>query len=574
MSENATSKDGCVPASPEAAVEKVVVDETSLANEPPSSPPVGAPIVPDANQDDPPHYLDGRGTTPVELIFGLVGPIGVDLAAVRDSLTTQLNECGYEAVDIRLSDVIPHLGSKPVNRKNEFLRIDSLIKDGNALRQHSGEADIVGRLGLTAIRDKRREISGAKDEPSKKRAVAYIIRSFKRKEEIELFRKTYGRAFTLISVYSPEVNRMQALSRRFRGSNPEDITDFGPDVKPEVLAVHIMERDYQEANEDYGQRVGKAFPLADFFVTTEPRKALDDQLRRLVRLTLGDPYISPSKDEQGMFFAQAAALRSLDLSRQVGAAITSNSGDVLATGCNEVPKFGGGLYWADDVHCSRDLEMGEDANVAIKKELVEDALALLKKNGFLNDKFKDTSEKDLAESILFGKEGFFKNSKLFDVIEFGRALHAEMAAITQAATQGTSIKNARLYCTTFPCHICARHIVAAGISDVFFIEPYEKSRTADLYPDSIVIEPHVLSPSHSNFRAFVGVAPRRYMEYFQMSRDRKSEDGKTINLATTARKPKFERLIFSYIAVEKIFISEVERLLAKAKANIQAAEQT
>ena len=80
----------------------------------------------------------------------------------------------------------------------------------------------------------------------------------------------------------------------------------------------------------HGERL--TFPLADYFVTSESRPELERHLKRLVQLTFGNPYISPTRDEQAMFFAKAASLRSLDLSRQVGATIVSKDGDILSTG--------------------------------------------------------------------------------------------------------------------------------------------------------------------------------------------------------------------------------------------------
>jgi hypothetical protein len=57
-------------------------------------------------------------------------------------------------------------------------------------------------------------------------------------------------------------------------------------------------------------------------------------------------------------------------------------------------------------------------------------------------------------------------------------------------------------------------IVAAGIERVFFIEPYPKSRVAEMYDDSIVVDGDG-DDNHVGFRAFVGVAPRRYEEFFE-----------------------------------------------------------
>ena len=45
-----------------------------------------------------------------------------------------------------------------------------------------------------------------------------------------------------------------------------------------------------------------------------------------------------------------------------------------------------------------------------------------------------------------------------------------------------------LYTTTFPCHNCTRHIVAAGISRVVYVKPYPKSLAFQLHYDSISLE--------------------------------------------------------------------------------------
>src|ERR1035441_9924393 len=73
-----------------------------------------------------------------------------------------------------------------------------------------------------------------------------------------------------------------------------------------------------------------------------------------------------------------------------------------------------------------------------------------------------------------------KNSGLFDMTEYGRAVHAEMDALLTCARSGISPRNGTLYTTTFPCHNCTRHLVAAGIRRVVYIEPYPKSKATKL----------------------------------------------------------------------------------------------
>lgn len=56
--------------------------------------------------------------------------------------------------------------------------------------------------------------------------------------------------------------------------------------------------------------------------------------------------------------------------------------------------------------------------------------------------------------------------------ELCRGLHAEQNAIIQAAVDGVAIKGASLYCTHFPCVVCAKMLINAGIRRVCLAEHY------------------------------------------------------------------------------------------------------
>src|SRR3954464_15400320 len=93
-------------------------------------------------------------------------------------------------------------------------------------------------------------------------------------------------------------------------------------------------------------------------------------------------------------------------------------------------------------------------------------------------------------------------------------VHAEMEAIASCARVGVSPRNGVMYTTTFPCHNCAKHIVAAGIRAVQYVEPYPKSRALELHNDSIAVENP--QPGKVLFNPFVGISARRYVDLFSM----------------------------------------------------------
>jgi deoxycytidylate deaminase len=302
----------------------------------------------------------------------------------------------------------------------------------------------------------------------------------------------------------------------------------------------------------------------------EARKAI----QRLVEIIFGYQFHTPTREEFGIFQAYGAAMRSASLGRQVGSAITTRDGDIIAVGSNEVPKAGGGLYWTGDSPDMRDFQLGKEINDIFKQNLLGDVLTRLQKHKWLSADRADAEISQLLKEI--ASEKIMKDAHLMSIIEFMRCVHAEMAAISDAAKRGIAVENGIMYCTAFPCHECAKHIVAAGVRMVFYIDPYAKSRVSELYPDSITVEG--VGPSHSVvvFQPFVGIAPRRYLELFTM-RERK-EDGSTGQIAAW---DKFNALpcstdnefaVNARISHEALMFDQLSQLL-KEKGLVVAAPQ-
>ena len=65
--------------------------------------------------------------------------------------------------------------------------------------------------------------------------------------------------------------------------------------------------------------------------------------------------------------------------------------------------------------------------------------------------------------------------------ELCRGVHAEQNAIIQAAYYGVSIQGSFLYCTNQSCSICAKMIVNAGITKVYFNSEYKDPLAIEIF---------------------------------------------------------------------------------------------
>jgi cytidine deaminase len=457
-----------------------------------------------------------------ELVFCLCAAVGTDTKIVSDALADELQAVGYTPVPIRLSKLMTELpGFEFLNELTaEDERIRHSMHAGNEIRRIIGHADAVVRLALTPIREKRTELNA--DEPLvMAERHCFIVSSLKREEELETLRTLFGQRVFLISVYEPKDSRIENLCRSIAisksSANPDEFAD---------VAKRLVRRDRKENENTFGQRLEDVFQRADIFLRAG--QTLREDARRFVQILFQAPYKTPSVDEILMFHARATARRSADLSRQVGAVIANCTGEILATGCNEVPRPGGGVNWdsvADSERDYRDYKIGQDAATATRKEIVGELLHALAKANWLVDEKKSQVANDLAHEALYSAEKPLAGTMVASLLEFGRIVHAEMAAICDAAMRGVAVKEATLYCTTFPCHMCARHIIAAGVSRVVFIEPYPKSRAKKLYKRAIQVDHDRESDDDAvKFESFVGIAPSRFLELFEMV-DRKDDQG-------------------------------------------------
>jgi dCMP deaminase len=139
----------------------------------------------------------------------------------------------------------------------------------------------------------------------------------------------------------------------------------------------------------------------------------------------------PDNDTYFMRMADLVATRSTCLRRQVGAVIMKEK-RVLTTGYNGAPK---GLKHCAEVGCVRTQNNIESGT---RHELC-------------------------------------------------RGVHAEQNAVIQAAYFGASIKDASIYTTNFPCVMCAKILVNAGIIEVIYKDDYIDPLSKDIMNESQVV---------------------------------------------------------------------------------------
>jgi deoxycytidylate deaminase len=458
-----------------------------------------------------------------ELVFGFVYPIGTSVDPVIGTLKNYLQQYGYQSHDYRISNQLRQMKlTTSFDDQSPFGKSDALIKAGNEARAIAKDDSILAVFAVEDIGSRR--LSDESGKPAAMPRTAHLVRSLKRREEVAILRETYKSGFYLIGIANDDDAQEEYLHK-----------ELGMQLDQ---ARKLIERDQ---NEDllHGQRTRETFYLADVFIQANEDQ-YKGQICRFLELVFGHPSVTPRRNEHAMFLAYASAARSAQSGRQVGAAIATPEGDILAVGMNEVPSPVGGVYWDGDDPDFRDHNFEVDSNAAERQAIAKDIIEKLKPGivnvekleGLITGIFQQSGvevpgnlgrrlrNELIAENGLIDVESAMaaiEKSKLRSITEYGRAVHGEMDAILTCARLGISVRGKDLYVTTFPCHNCTRHIIASGIRRVYYVEPYPKSKARDLHSDAICFdEEEAEREGKIPFLPYVGIGPRRYLDFFSM----------------------------------------------------------
>lgn len=467
-----------------------------------------------------------------EIVFGLVGAVGCNMNNVVNIVKDKLLQFNYEIEEIKISEAIlkgfltkEQKSLLQTSSDKEYHRITTYMDIGNELRSKHNPEFLAMAVAYELWKKRKNEVP--------RERVAYVINSLKHPEEVKLLRSIYGSGFYLFGVYEDEQRREKHLADK--GIS----TDY---------AKELISRDENE-NVSHGQQTRDTFQLADFFVDCgSDNNKTTANIHRIVDLIFGEPFITPTFGEYAMFQAFSASLRSADLSRQIGAVICRDN-EIIASGANDCPKYGGGLYWhhyddekqkyVDDAE-GRDYLRGLDSNKKEFRNIAEDVLTAMgkKKTDANIDKLRKT--------------------KLGDLTEYGRIVHAEMEALSMCARNNISCRGGTLYSITFPCHNCAKHLISAGIKEVFYIEAYPKSKAFAFYSDSVSKDDKDRNKKVV-FAPFLGVGPRRFIEMFSVTygnlydKVRKDKAGNVVTWTRNEAAVRSQVLATNYLERESMY---------------------
>lgn len=415
-----------------------------------------------------------------ELFIGIARPMGTPGDAAMAELRNAFADYGYHVEPIKISSLLEDdlLAAEQIVSNKSDERTEALIDEGDRICAEVSSGAALADKAVDEIRLRR-----AGDEPgSDASRRVFIIDSLKRPAEVKALQGLYGDHFILLGLRASEARRRRNLLTELATRGTHSGTDAAG------RADELLAKDNDKVN-DFGQQMTPTLAMSDVFIRADSDNDATHDVRRFVRILFGDPAAEqPTLAEYGMQIARQVSVRSPELGLRVGAAILGDAGDVLATGFNHHPTVTG---IPDYDYSAVDL-----------RGLARNTMLLLADHNKLDADEAAALHRDPDEYVQDLLKGALKESQLRQVTEFQRPLHAEMDALLSALRQRVEITGGTVYVTDFPCHGCARHLVATGLPVVYLV-PYEKGRASDMYADDI-----------DRFTPFVGVTPSRYKEWW------------------------------------------------------------
>jgi deoxycytidylate deaminase len=423
------------------------------------------------------------------IILGFTGSIGSGCTYIAKGLAEH-----YHFPYFSLSDVLKDIATRNGLTNPSPKELQDL---GNKLRSESRKnSHLVEELF------KRIESSPPQgDSPG-----VIIIDSIRNDGEVKTLKQ-----FPYFYLFSIHANEDLRLKRTLKMKKFKDEAEF-----------HAADMRDREEEVHYGQQVKKCNYLSDIIINNEEnipenaevkkRELLQDIYNDYFVLIKNnkdgktDPENPPSVDETLMTIAYAESQRSSCLKRKVGAIVATvqtiaskdkhdqsirDSVNIISSGHNEVPLGTTACVFTEHGKCYRDYLQESQASkikccpscgAAIKISFTcpncQSKIDTFLKN-CPNCKKEISVKYDCPQChINVYSEYLLSGGKLLDMC---RALHAEENALIHLTKMGSNNQpGLTLYTTTYPCNMCANKIVASGIKNIVYADPYPMKEAKDI----------------------------------------------------------------------------------------------
>lgn len=501
-----------------------------------------------------------KKSNPLNFYLGIVAPLGVDreiffsalVSCVKNynlNISTEIED-KEKILSCKISEIV-EIDDKQTHTNKSF-ELYAKMQIFNALRKSQHRCKF-GKKILAMINTTKDKLSELKSENH-----LIVIDQIKNTFEYQLLSYVYGDNYTQIGLFSKPHKRNSYLESKFGEASDDDsnkesllkilkksttidldckkplgeyidndiidgiVNDYLSEIRNDCSSK-LIKKDSIETDESHkvtGQSVSKLYHRSHFYFDLDKTTSeLMQQVNTFIEILLGKNKEYPSQSEFAMAIAAQASVRSnFPHRRHIGATLVSKHGEVLSIGSIRAPSESPNTQLKD-----------QDKILSGYQKYKADTEQWVKFLRSIEDNFLSTNNISKCEifntvnkKCKISKDSIIQLRRFIsDSLDYHPCTHAEISAILDAAKLGVSIRGATLYTTLYPCHLCAKDLISAGIKKAVYLEAYPKSKNDQLYPHSITDhEGH--DDEKINFSPFFGVGPDRF--YFYYSLDNKPED--------------------------------------------------
>lgn len=476
-----------------------------------------------------------------EVIIGIVSPLGTKKELFKKLLKTNFKSHGIKVINLSVTHELIEIPiTLNIPKSLEYFLKMQICSE---LRKTKSNGVLVNTI-INSIKKERRK-------NTTKKTIVYLVDQLKNLGEYKLLSHIYGLNYIQMSLFSNEKERDQNLKERFESDaelekkydeksltslifnkikikgklvnkffSRKTVSNWAKNYLNEILSdsshrlilKDFTEIDIELLDKKSGQQVSDLFHKSHYFINLDlPKSNIETEISKFVNLLTGQHKEYPTQDEFGMCLAYQASVRSnFPGGRHVGAAIISNQGEVISVASIRAPAKSSNPTRQDQ----NKVEPGYDKyykKIDSWSNFIK-SLTSIKKEKNNKIKLDAIAKKNLSDI----------NKFLKSILDFHPCTHAEISAIIDAAKLGITVREAILYTTTFPCHLCAKDILNAGISRVVYLEAYPKSKNKELYPDLIDFDTNSKSEK-TPFEFYCGIGPKRFLYAYSLDNQAKNK---------------------------------------------------